>query len=161
MTSKESKFNTSRKKSQKTIIWATPATRQVFRDVRLCLFVNSYWHFEGMLRQAATARPWRCRCCDPLEHGNYSSIDMTLTSHKLWLFNFNIVHTVHNAKFNLSNKPYMHWNVNMIHNLFHVLALLKCHHFDCNHQGVPWWGTQEVLKHVGDCVLIVFIFQCM
>jgi hypothetical protein len=160
-TSEETKYNTWCKKSNKTIIWATPATRQVFGDVMLCPFVNSYWHFQGMLRQAATAWPWRCRRCAPLEYGNYSSIDMGFTYHKSWFFNFNIVHTVHDTKFSLSNQPYTHWNVNMIHNLLHVLTLLKCHHFDCNHKGVPWWGTQKVLKHVRDCISTVFIFQCM
>jgi len=28
-------------------------------------------------------------------------------------------------------------------------------------QGLPDAGTQEVPKHVGDCVYIVFIFHCM
>jgi len=104
------------KKTQKTNIWATPATSQVFGDVMLCPFVNSYWHFEGMLRQAATAWPWWWRHYDFLKYGNYSPNYVVLNSRKTWLFNFNIVHTVHNAIFNLSDHSYMHWNVNMTQN---------------------------------------------
>jgi hypothetical protein len=125
----------------------------------LCPFASSYWHFEGMLGQAPAARPWRWRHYDPSKYGNYSPIDVALNSHKTWLFNFNIVHTVHDTKFNLSNQSYMHWNVNMIHNLLYVLALLKCLSW-LNSRGSSWGGTQKLLKHVGNCVSIVFTFQC-
>ena len=43
------------------------------------------------------------------------------------------------------------------HYILHVQALL-----DCRHEGVlPYYGTQEVPKHVGECVSVVFIFHCM
>jgi len=53
--------------------------------------------------------------------------------------NFNIVCTLRDAKFNLSNQPYMHGNVHTIE------TQSTC------------FGPQEVR----DCVSIVCMFQCM
>jgi len=57
MTSEETKYNTWCKKARRPSSELHLPQDKSFGDVMLCPFVNNYWHFEGMLRQAATAWP--------------------------------------------------------------------------------------------------------
>jgi hypothetical protein len=65
---------------------------------------------------------------------------------------------MHEAKFNLSDQNYMHWNLNTIDTPSPTCSAFP----ECHHQGrTPWLWHSKVPEHVGDGVSIVFKFQCM
>jgi hypothetical protein len=67
-----------------------------------------------------------------------------------------LVYTVFNCSVYQTNLTGTEMWTQYVHNLLHVSILLED-----NRQGAPDNGTKEVPKRVGDCVSVVFVFQCM
>ena len=85
----------------------------------------------------------------------FTSIENTTGCHTPRL-RLGSVHLLQCSFFNFSEKIYMHWNVNTIHKLLYVSALLESHH------QVVFVSVKVVpFELVRDCLSILFPFQCI
>jgi len=73
-----------------------------------------------------------------------------------WIFFFNIVYTVHDAKYILSNQHLMHWNVNKIYKQSRTNSKSTTL---TDIRTAWWWHSRSAERYRSLC--IVFTCQCM